>query len=327
MYAQIKEGYIGNPAQLVTLRRVTVEEGRARGTRLIQVGTAGGLALDILPDTGLDLGQCRYRGVNMSWMSKNGYDGPAAFSAQDNEFQYTFPGGLLYTCGLRSAGPANRDDGEWHPLHGRYHGLQAEQVCARVEGEEILVQGVVRETALFGHLLELKRTIRIPVWGASVTVRDTVTNLTPRPEEYMQIYHCNFGYPLLSEAARLVLPPQRQTIPRTDFARTGLGRECTFDKPIPGEEERVFFQKMDREFWARLENPTLGIAMKMTWSGDTLPILSQWRSMASGDYVLGLEPTNCYIMGRSAERAHGTLPVLGGFESVTHTVTITFEEV
>ena len=84
---------------------------------------------------------------------------------------------------------------------------------------------------------------------------------------------------------------------------------------------------MEREYWARLENPTLDIAMKMSWSGDTLPILSQWRSMASGDYVLGLEPTNCYIMGRSAERANGTLPVLEPFQSVTNTVTITFEEV
>ncbi len=27
----------------------------------------------------------------------------------ENEFVNTFPGGLLYTCGLRSAGPANED--------------------------------------------------------------------------------------------------------------------------------------------------------------------------------------------------------------------------
>ena len=36
----IKQGYIGNPAQLVTLRRVTVNEGRARGTEIIEVKTA-----------------------------------------------------------------------------------------------------------------------------------------------------------------------------------------------------------------------------------------------------------------------------------------------
>ena len=53
-----------------------------------------------------------------------------------------------------------------------------------------------------------------------------------------------------------------------------------------------YFQKMKEDFSARLENPDLGVSMTISWSGDTLPILSQWRSMASGDYVLGLEPTN-----------------------------------
>ena len=322
----IKQGYIGNPAQLVTLRRVTVSEGKAKGTEIIEVKTAGGLELDILPDAGLDIGQCRYRGINMSWMSKNGYDSPAAINPYETEFVNTFPGGLLYTCGLRSAGPANRDEGEWHPLHGRYHSLAAEQVSAELVGDEILIRGTIRETALFGHVLEVKRTIRIPVFGTSVTVQDTVTNQTPRDEEIMQIYHCNFGYPLLSEKARLILPEERETVPRTDFAKTGLGRECTFDKPIPGEEERVFFQKMKEEFSARLEDPELGVNMTISWSGDTLPILSQWRSMASGDYVLGLEPTNCYIMGRHDERENGTLPVLKAWESLTNTVNITFTE-
>ncbi len=322
----MKDGYIGNLCQLVTLRRIEIREGRAKGVEIIEVKTADGLEMDILPDAGLDIGQCRYRGINMSWTSKNGYDSPAAISPYETEFVNTFPGGLLYTCGLRSAGPANRDHGEWHPLHGRYHSLQAEQVCAEIENDEIIVKGTVRETALFGHCLEVKRTIRIPVFGASVTVEDTVTNQTPQDEEIMQIYHCNFGYPLLSEKAKLVLPEERETIPRTEFAKAGLGRECEFDAPINGEEERVFFQKMRKEFWARLENPDLGVQMTISWSGDTLPILSQWRSMASGDYVLGLEPTNCYIMGRHDERENGTLPVLKAWESVVNTVTIEFKE-
>ena len=320
-----KTGYVGNLAQLITLRRVEMQEGRARGTQIIEVATAGGLSLDILPDAGLDIGQARYRGVNAAWMSKNGYDSPAVFSPHENEFAHTFPGGLLYTCGLRSAGPANRDGEEWHPLHGRYHGLAAEHVCAELEGEEIVIRGTVRETALFGHALEVKRTIRVPAMGASVTIQDEVTNQTPRDEEYMQIYHCNFGYPLLSEKARLILPRERETIPRTPFALMGLGRQCTFDPPVDGEEERVFFQKMRGEFWARLENPALNTRMTLSWSGDTLPILSQWRSMASGDYALGLEPTNCYIMGRKAERENGTLPVLRAYDSIRNTVTIRFD--
>ncbi len=323
----IRQGYIGNPAQLVTLRRVTVNEGRARGSEIIEVKTAGGLEVDILPEAGLDIGQCRYKGINMSWMSKNGYDSPAAISPYETEFVNTFPGGLLYTCGLRSAGPANRDNGEWHPLHGRYHSLQAEHVSTELGHDEIIIKGTVRETALFGHCLEVKRTIRIPVCGASVTVEDTVSNQTPRDEEIMQIYHCNFGYPLLSEKARLVLPENRETTPRTEFAATGLGRECEFDKPVDSEEERVFFQKMRDEFWARLENPELNVRMTISWSGGSLPILSEWRSMASGDYVLGLEPTNCYISGRHDERENGTLPVLKAWESITNTVKIDFSEV
>ena len=43
----IKQDYIGNPAQLVTLRRVKVAEGRAKGTEIIEVRTAGGLALEL----------------------------------------------------------------------------------------------------------------------------------------------------------------------------------------------------------------------------------------------------------------------------------------
>ena len=324
MLNEERKGYIGNPSQLALLRRVTAAEGKAKGSGIIEVRTAGGLELDILPDSGLDIGQCRFRGINMSWMSKNGYDSPITDNPHENEFVNTFPGGLLYTCGLRNAGPANRDGEEWHPLHGRYHSLAAEQVCTEMVGGDILIRGVIRETALFGHALEVRRQICVPVYGSSVTVEDTVTNLTPQDEEYMQIYHCNFGYPLLSEEAKLALPEDRETIPRTEFAGTAMSKQCVFEEPVPGEEERCWFQKMCSEFRARLDNPKLDVSMSLSWSGDTLPLMVEWRSMAGGDYVLGLEPTNCYIMGRKQERENGTLPVLKAFESVRHTVVISF---
>ncbi len=326
MMKEIIDGYIGNPAQLVTLRRVTVSEGRAKGSGIIEVRTAAGFELDILPDAGLDLGQCRYKGFNMSWMCKNGYDSPVLNGNYEEEFSNTFPGGLMYTCGLRSVGPANRDNGEWQPVHGRYHNIPADNIRAEICGDEIIVSGTVRETALFGQVLEVRRTIRVPVYGSSVEVVDAVSNQTPEDQEIMMIYHCNFGYPLLSEKARLELPEKRKTTPRTDFARTGLGRELVFDRPVPGEEERVFFHEMESDYRVRLVNPALGVSMNISWSGDTLPILAQWRSMASGDYVLGLEPTNNYIMGRHDERDNGTLKVLPAFASQTNKVKIEFSE-
>lgn len=325
MEACFKSGYVCHPGQMYTLRRVQVDEGKAKGTGLIEVCTADGLQLDILPDAGLDIGQVRYKGVNMTFISKNGYDSPAAISAHETEFLHTFPGGMLYTCGLRSTGGAHRDGDEWHPLHGRYHSLPAENVCTEVSDDVIIIKGTIRETALFGCHLELKRTIRIPVFGAEVTVEDQLCNRAHSPEEYTVLYHCNFGYPLVSEYAKVELPQKRKTTPRTPFAATGLGREESFDPPVAGEEERVFFHE-EMEKKAAIRNDQLHTRMTLTWS-DALPILAHWRSMASGDYVCGLEPTNAYIMGRKAERENGTLPVIQPFETIKTSIHIQFETI
>ena len=327
MYDLIKKGYLGNPDQLASVRRMTIAEGPAKGADVIEVRTAGGLALDVLPDTGLDLGQCSFHGVNMSWMSKNGYDSPTVIGHYENEFSNHFPGGLLYTCGLRNAGPANRDGEEWLPTHGRYHSLAASQVAQEITDDVITISGRIRETALFGHVLEVHRKIRIPVFGASIEIEDQITNLTPADEAVLLIYHCNFGYPLLSEKAKLVFPEAHQTLPRTDFAKTGLGKECTFDPPADNEPERVFFHILKKDYRVYLENPDLKTRMTMTWSGDTLPLLSQWRSMGSGDYVLGLEPCNTTLQGRRTERENGTARILKAFESMTNRVKIEFAKV
>lgn len=320
-----KSGYLCHPMQAYTLRRVTLNEGKAKGASVIEVCTAGGLQVDIFPDSGLDIGQVRYKGVNMAFICKNGYDSPATFIPYENNFLNTYPGGMMYTCGLRNVGPGNRDNGEYHDLHGRYHGLAAEQVSAYVEDDTIIIRGVVRESALFGHCLQLSRIIRIPIFGAKVTVSDELTNLAHQDQEYMLLYHCNFGYPFLSEKAHLIFPAQRKTTGRTPFAESFLGLEHTFDAPVPGEEERCFFhEEMERK--VSLVNEAIATKMTMTWS-ETLPILVQWRTMASGDYALGLEPTNSYINGRSAERELGSLPVIKAHEIVKTEVCFNFETI
>ena len=319
----LKSGYLCHPRQACSLRRVTVSEGKDRGAQIIEVATAGGLHLDILPDSGLDIGQARFRGVNMSWISKNGYDAPRCDIPFENEFLHYFPGGLLFTSGLRSAGPANRDGDEWHPLHGRFHGQSAEQVCARVEDDVIIVSGLIKETALFGHWLEVKREYRIPVFGSEIQLMRPDDQPHPSAGGIPATVSLQLRLAAGDRKAHVEFPEARKTTPRTEFAATGLGQEETFTKPVPGEEERVFFHE-DMEHKASIVNPDLHTRMTITWS-DSLPILSHWRSMASGDYVCGLEPSNSYIMGRAAERKTGTLPALEPFESVETGVTIEFE--
>ena len=77
---------------------------------------------------------------------------------------------------------------------------------------------------------------------------------------------------------------------------------------------------------AIVRNSSLGITAELGWSRDTLPLLAEWKSMASGDYVLGLEPSNCYVMGRSAERANGTLKVIGPFEKINMSMKLEFKD-
>ncbi|MBQ7154113.1 MAG: DUF4432 family protein [Synergistaceae bacterium] len=320
--------YVGNEEQVYGVRRVILDDGNARGVAIYQVTTAGGLQLDILPDSGLDIGHLRYKGVNISYTTKNGYCSPARFLPVSNEFGHYFSGGMLFTCGLLSAGPENTDtkDGGFQPLHGRIHGQGAHNLAGYFDGENIIVSGELKETQAGGYNFSLKRKYIIPACGSEVMIEDEVTNLTPAPVEYMMLYHMNFGWPMLSEKAFLEFPAKRKVTPRTPYAEKGLAKQCEFCEPIDGEEEQVFFNEMESEPYVRLKNPELGICAEINWSLDTLPVLAQWKNMASGDYVLGLEPSNCYIMGRERERREGRLPVLDAFGSVKHSVKLRLSE-
>jgi len=317
--------YTGTNEQLFGLRRVQLQDGTADGCSVIEVTTAGGLQADVLINTGMDLGLVRYKGTNIGFLSKNGYDTPARFAANDKTFVNNFPTGLLYTCGLRSTGPPCTDGDEYHPLHGRIHGQPATNVSVSCEDDQLIVQGTLRETSFFGYKLELRRKITFPVWGSKILIEDTIENLTQRPEEFAIIYHINFGYPMLSENARVTFPEGRKTIPRTEceFYLSEIDKVCEFTAPVDEQEELVYFHELD-EGWVVLENPDAKISMKLNWDLGTLPVLAQWKSMVAGEYALGLEPTNNYVMGRVAERENGTLKTIEPYSAVKTRVEMEF---
>ena len=39
--------------------------------------------------------------------------------------------------------------------------------------------------------------------------------------------------------------------------------------------------------------------MRLSFRKDELPYLVQWRQAGIGDYVMGLEPANCYPLGQN----------------------------
>jgi hypothetical protein len=69
-------------------------------------------------------------------------------------------------------------------------------------------------------------------------------------------------------------------------------------------------------------NRLVGLEVEVAWGHAGLPRLHQWLHPASGVWVLGLEPANCSVLGRAADRADGRLPILGPGETRTTRVAI-----
>ena len=51
-----------------------------------------------------------------------------------------------------------------------------------------------------------------------------------------------------------------------------------------------------------LVNPRLGRKLTLSWSGETLPKFVEWKSRASGDFAIGLEPATCWLDEHFARR-------------------------
>ena len=103
-----------------------------------------------------------------------------------------------------------------------------------------------------------------------------------------------------------------------------------FQPPTPGYDQQVFYHDLpaDSEGWAAitLRNPTLNLSLTIRFQKATLPNLVQWKMMGEGAYVLGLEPANCWVEGRSKEREQGTLQFLQPGEQRDFRVEITLNE-
>ena len=301
-----------NPSVLYGARRMRLEQGQG----LVEVKTAAGLRFTLLEDKCLDILELEYKGNNLGFLSKNGLVNEN--NPETDSFTRYWQGGFLSTCGLRNMGPACSIDGEFFPLHGRIGTMPAEPVNVCVNEELISISGIVRESAMFGHCLELHRNIEVPSDGAVLTVKDVLYNLTPEPEHIFMLYHINFGFPFLSEALSAKFP-EGEVRGRTPEAQSVIDSHTVFSAPIDGESEHVFFHipKEERPK-VTLTNKQLGISAEISYSAKQLPVLAQWKCMKSGDYALGIEPSTNFIHGRDKELEKGYDVVIPGFGTLEY---------
>jgi hypothetical protein len=312
---------IGCLDQIGGVRRLRRTEGPEDGGEAILVRTGGGLSYQVTPHKGLDISLAEFAGVPLSWQASPGDVHPAYFDGSGSNWLRTASGGLLMTCGLTQVGRPGHDDGEDLGLHGRIHHTPARQVVAegRWQGDEhhLRVAGVLEETSIFGHRLTLTREIRSQLGENRIELVDVVENHGFRPAPLQLLYHCNLGFPLLSESARIEVPEAPAARDPADHPiedwrgwpgpQVGCAGQVTIHHPLPAGPVR-----------ARVVNPGFRLAdgtphplrLELAWDGAELPCLVQWRLPGEGEHVLGLEPALGGIGGRAAARADGSLCLL-----------------
>ncbi len=317
--------FVGSMQQVASIRPVTYIEGRATGLKSYEVKN-GPLRFQVLADKCLDIGDCSYKGVNINFLSKPGLTGRNHYDTHGEEAQRSIMGGLFFTCGFENICPPCVDEGKEYPMHGRMRTTPAEHLSADTFWENnkyhLRISGEVREAELFGENMVLRRNIESVYGEKTIVIKDQIKNCAYRAEPLMLLYHFNIGYPLLQEGARLLLPTRRIT-PRDEFS--GMERWDVMDAPEDNAREQVYTHDLAADengnTFSALVNDRLQLGIMLEFNKEYLPKFMIWKSIASGDYVMGLETANASVLGRLHQKTEG-LHMLPPFASENIKITI-----
>ncbi len=252
------------------------KSGKEKGITGILVNN-GELQAFFNESNALDISWVRYAGKNISFLSKNG------LNTRRDEFVNNFEGGFLYTCGMDNVSTCVPGK----PMHGSMHYIKAENVCIEQDEDKITVKGTVTDSELFGRNLCLSRCYEI--YKDKIVINDEVKNLGYLKENYVLLYHTNFGYPFLDENLKIEMPVIK-TDPSTDIAKKREDKKFIITSPVDGNPEDVYYQYLKKGD-ITLTNTKLNISVNFSYSVKDFPVTVQWKSMASGDYALGIEPS------------------------------------
>lgn len=309
---------LGDISQIAGAKRYRLVGGKADGVEAVDVRTGGGLAFTVLPGRGMDIAWAEYRGESLCYMAKPGIVAAGMYEPETIGWLRGFFAGMLTTCGLSNVGWPCQDAHPVfktmdHGLHGRIAFTPAEDVCVRQTWEPdftIRVSGRMRQAILHGENLVLEREITTRFGQRSFILRDTIENQGFQPEPLMILYHFNFGHPLLSEHARLILPAT-STEPVTEAAKQEPSTWASFAPPAAAYDERLYFHRpaagTDGRVAIALIDDRRQLGAVLRYDPRQLPKLAQWKCLREAEYVLGIEPGNCHPTSRVEHRRLGEL--------------------
>lgn len=274
-------GKISNFAQVASVRRYTITEGKESGLDVIDCDN-GKIRFLLNLSKACDIMQLYHEGQNVSFISKNG------FTNRETDFMNRFEGGMVYTCGLDSLG---RRTG--YEMHGTFHNIPAQIVSVKCDEQGIEVQAIIRDTALFGKNLVMKRRIFSALESENITLEDTLVNEGYKDEEYCLLYHINVGYPMLDEGGKIEAKVKEVGF-SNEWARENQNTMYDIEEPLSEKKEICYYLRLE-EPKISLINEKIKKKFTVEYSKETLPYFLEWKSMASGDYALGLEPCTTEI--------------------------------
>ena len=315
--------YIGHPTQLCGVMETRAVGGKADGMRLLSVRNGIGLDFVVSLDRCGDIPYLFFKGNSMAYVAPCGLVSPKYYDNQGIGFLKSFTAGFLTTCGLTAVGSPCVDDGEELPLHGNISHTPCEQYSYSQDEDFIKISLSVRDASLFGQQFLLNREYLCGLKENTLTITDTVTNESCRKTPYMIMYHCNMGYPLLSENAILKISSCGVS-PRDEHANQGIKEWNKIIPPCNDFVEQCYYHSFDKKPEISLFNPDINTELQMTFDPSSLDCFTQWKMMGENEYVLGLEPANCYPDGRAAMREKGVLKFLEPSESCVNKIEFSF---
>jgi hypothetical protein len=309
--------YVGDFSQLFGIKEYSLTGGKAKGVKAFDVRTGSGLEFTVLADRCLDIAGLSFKGINCSYITKTGIAAPEYYNENGIGFLRSYFAGFLTTCGLRNVGSPCEENGESFPLHGRISNTPGEEVSATTQWIDdvpvLTISGKMQEARLFGENIVLERKIICKYGENKIILQNRVENLGFRREVLMLLFHFNMGYPLLDEDAILVTPTGKLT-PRDEEAIKGENEYNQSQPPTPDYAEQVFYHELKSDqngnTSVALINKKLELGVFIEFNKHQLFNFTQWKQMGEGDYVMGMEPCNCYVGGRVDPRNNGILEYL-----------------
>lgn len=312
---------LSNAAQLGGIETSVIDNGLGKGTRIAWINTGTGLRFKVVIDRAMDIADAFYNQHSLAWLSHAGTLPPQPFSDRGIDWIRTFGGGLLTTCGLSHAGGPESDAYGERGLHGLVSNIPAEiesiiQPDPVMGKMEMSITGIIKQTQVFGPILELRRTISATLGEAKIRIHDEVLNRANTVTPHMMLYHCNFGWPLADEGAEIVWQgawQSRDGDPNNPIFREGNDfRRCPapLDEHSGGGEEAAFIDidaDADGICHCGLRNAALGLEVALRFQKSQLPWMTNWQHWGKGEYVTGIEPGTNPPIGQAKAREQNTL--------------------